>query len=167
MEAWKKALPGKSVEVVKATGVIDGVQPEELRNKVYDQPFDEKKKSDDSFLEEEVLETVDDSTKVIYQAYSAPWPVSNRDLVILRSKREENGTYYQIDISTTNAKKPDPTGSYVRADLIGCYKYEPCEEGTKATYLVFMDPMGMVPAFVVNSNTGKVPKRVEAFREMK
>ena len=166
IKAWKRSLPGKSVEVVKATGVVDGVQPGELNDKVFNQPYEEKKKADDSFIAEELLETVDDNSKILYQAYSAPWPVSNRDLVLLRSKWEEDGVHYQVDISTKHASKPDPVGSNVRADLIGCYRYAPHDKGTEATYMVFMDPMGNIPGFVVNANVGKVPARVEAFRKM-
>jgi hypothetical protein len=107
-----------------------------LLEKVFNQTFEEKKKGDDSFLNEEILEAVSDEVKVLYQLYAVPWPLSNRDLVILRSKWEEDGTFYQVDISTKHDKKPDPTGSNVRADLLGCYKYEPIENGTRATYVV-------------------------------
>lgn len=164
--ATKRTLPGKSVEIVKASGLVPGIEPRTLRDLVYEQSFEEKKAADSSFLEEQVLEVVDANSKVLYQAYSAPWPVSNRDLVLLRSKWEENGTFYQVDISVSHPKKPNPTGSNVRADLIGCYKYEPADKGCTATYCVYMDPCGNIPSFVVNSNTGKVPARVEAFRKM-
>ena len=94
--AHKKLLEGKSVEMVRAEGLVEGAQAEALRDRVFNQSFEEKKKGDDSFLEEEILEEVDGNTRVLYQAYSAPWPLSNRDLVMLRSKWEENGVFYQV-----------------------------------------------------------------------
>ena len=94
--AHKKLLDGKSVEMVRAEGLVEGAQAEALRDRVFNQSFEEKKKGDESFLEEEILEEVDDNTRVLYQAYSAPWPLSNRDLVMLRSKWEENGVFYQV-----------------------------------------------------------------------
>lgn len=142
---------------MRAEGVVEGTTPQALFDLVYNQSFAEKKKSDDSMLADEVVESLNgDALRIVYQAYSAPWPVSSRDLLLNRSKVEESGVFWQVDVSTKHAKKPNPSGSYVRADLIGAYRYAPHEKGVYVTYIVFMDPMGNIPGFVVNGNMGKV-----------
>ena len=167
VKAQKKTLPGKGVEMVRAEGIIEGVAPAALFDLVFNQTFADKKKSDDSMQADEVVEEVEGGAlRIVYQAYSAPWPVSGRDLLLNRSHVEEGGVHWHVDVSTKHAKKPDPQGSYVRADLLGAYRYAPHEQGTHVTYVVFMDPMGNIPSFLVNGNMGKVPARVESFRHM-
>ncbi len=166
VKASKKALPGKGVEIVRSDGVIEGVTPATLCDLVMNQSFEDKKKADASMLADEVVEQIDEALRVVYQAYSAPWPVSGRDLLLNRSRVEEDGVFWHVDVSTKHAKKPDPQGSYVRADLIGAYRYAPHDKGTAVTYVVFMDPMGNIPSFLVNAQMGKVPARVESFRQL-
>jgi hypothetical protein len=166
VKAQKKTLPGKSVEIVRSDGLVEGVAPAVLCDWVMNQSFDDKKKSDASMQADEVVEEVGD-VRIVYQAYSAPWPVSGRDLLLNRSRVVEGNVYWHVDVSTKHAKKPDPQGSYVRADLIGAYRYAPHEKGTFVTYVVFMDPMGNIPSFLVNGQMGKVPARVEGFRQLK
>ncbi len=86
IKAEKKALPGKSVEIARAEGVVENVTPETLFNLVFNQTFEEKKKSDDSMLADEIVESINDDIRIVYQAYSAPWPVSGRDILLNRSK---------------------------------------------------------------------------------
>ena len=73
----------------------------------------------------------------------------------------------QWDVSTTTEKQPEKSG-FVRAKVIaGGYVYKPISDNQcEATYLIQMDPGGSIPAMVVNANTGKVPKRIQEFREI-
>jgi hypothetical protein len=105
--------------------------------------------------------------KIVYQAYKLPWPLSNRDLVMIRAAFEEDGVFYQIDVSANHADRPADYKGNVRADLISCYRYEPSDNGCTATYCVFMDPRGNIPTAVLNSSSAKVAARVQAFRSVK
>ncbi len=165
VQAWKKAVEGTSVEMIKATGLVPGADAAALCDRIFSQTYAEKAKEDPSFIAEEVL-LEEGPSKVMYQVYSAPWPVSNRDLVFRRTKVVENGVHMQIDFSETHPSKPDPVASNVRAHLMSVYRYEPAEGGCIATWMVLMDPRGSVPAFVVNASSSKVPTRISGMKKL-
>ncbi len=172
VNGWKKAIPGSSVEMIKAECLLKGVNAEAIWNRVFTQTFEEKHKADAALLCEETIEQFGENSKVMYQAYHAPWyacdfvclvfirvclcasyivtlmfrsrPVSTRDMVFRRTRLVKDGVYYQVDISESNAKKPDPLNGYVRAMLMASYRYTPVAEGTLCTYVVHMDPKGIL-----------------------
>lgn len=53
---------------------------------MFNQTFEDKKKGDDSLVADEIVEQLSPDVRVIYQAYSLPWPLSGRDILLNRSK---------------------------------------------------------------------------------
>eukprot|EP01091_Cochliopodium_minus_P013193 TRINITY_DN418_c0_g1_i1.p2 TRINITY_DN418_c0_g1~~TRINITY_DN418_c0_g1_i1.p2 ORF type:complete len:225 (+),score=78.64 TRINITY_DN418_c0_g1_i1:49-675(+) len=170
IESWEKLTTESPIKIIKATGTLK-CSAEKMFNKIWNQTYEEKKKGDDSLLEDTILEKIDDNTLIKYQGYKATWPVSNRDFLFLRSKFEENGAIYQVDVSIEHSSKSVEQTSkngYVRAKLIvSGYVYVPkgnneCE----ATHIVLMDPSGNVPTILVNSNTSKIAKKIKEFQDI-
>ncbi|MBN1612424.1 MAG: hypothetical protein JW940_37685 [Polyangiaceae bacterium] len=98
-----------------------------------------------------VLEQRSQSESVIYQHYSMPFPVSDRDYVYYGRATRNRAGGVTIDLrSVTHPKAPPTVG--VRAKLMfGRYVLLP--KGPSATYVVVemhTDPMGSIPSWLVN-----------------
>lgn len=93
----------------------------------------------------------EDAFKVIYMEMKAPWPVSNRDFVIVSRRRIEENVAY-IATKSCNYPKPE-VNKVVRAELfIGGYILERIDANTtRVTYLSDSDSKGNIPAMVKNS----------------
>lgn len=85
----------------------------------------------------------------------APWPVSNRDFVIVSRRRIEENVAY-IATKSCNYPKPE-VNKIVRAELfIGGYILERIDANTtRVTYISDSDSKGSIPAMVKNSVSAK------------
>jgi hypothetical protein len=76
-------------------------------------------------------------------------------------------TYAQIGLTCDTGRPPRP--GYVRADLTGALNlYEPVGEDTSRThvsYVMMLNPMGSVPAAIVNAILGRRTEIWEKFKE--
>jgi len=170
IQSYEKLTDESPIKIIKATGKLN-CSAEKIFHKIWDQTYEEKKKTDDSLLKDAVLEKIDDHTIITYQSYKAPWPVSSRDFLFLRSKVVEDGNIYQVDVSIEHNSKPVETttkNGFVRAKLIvSGYVYVPKGDNEcEATHIVLMDPCGNIPSFLVNSNTAKIPKKIKEFQDL-
>lgn len=101
----------------------------------------------------DIEEKVDALTAVVYFINGAPWPVSDRDAVILTAMSQDPETLVlRADISTVNDLIPE-YDDYVRIPhMEGFWQFEPKEEGmVLITYQVHADPGGSLPSWLANS----------------
>jgi len=103
-----------------------------------------------------VLKREGDSV-VAYQRISAPL-TSNRDYTVRvrwSSKAVEGGTSYLSKWETENALGPPEKSGVVRVKLCeGSWLLEPISpNATRATYMVYTDSGGMIPAFIKNTGS--------------
>jgi len=166
--SYSKLLPGTSVNIVKARGKVP-CAAEKVHLKMWFETEEEKKKDDENQLAHQVLENYgnndgkDGDMNVIYQLYALPWPLSNRDMVLLRGVRvAEDGTIYNISVSIEHPKDPKPS-KVVRASITNtAYVFKPISDSEcELTYIVCMDPMGSIPKWLVSQNISKCALRVE------
>jgi ribosome-associated toxin RatA of RatAB toxin-antitoxin module len=92
-----------------------------------------------------------------YQRISAPL-VSDRDYTLrvrTTSKKVEQGTTYLSRWETANAHGPPEKGGVVRVKLCeGAWLLEPLgPNATRATYSVYTDSGGVIPAFIKNTGS--------------
>jgi len=113
---------------------------------------------DKNTLEWKEVEVLDKDTKVMYILQDLPWPVWDRDVVFVQKIIEEDNKLYQIIKSVEHPKAPELPKKYVRCKVhITGYVFEPAEPGEKldtatstiCTRIVHADPMGSIPAWVV------------------
>lgn len=103
-----------------------------------------------------VLKRESDSV-LIYQRISAPL-VSDRDYILrvrTTSKKVEGGTSYLSRWETENAPAPAERKGIVRVKLCeGSWLLEPSgPNATRATYSVYTDSGGVIPAFIKNTGS--------------
>jgi hypothetical protein len=101
----------------------------------------------------EVLEQVGPLTAVVYFLNGAPWPVSDRDAVIMSSMSQDPETLViTTKITMVNDLVPEHE-DYVRIPhMTGFWKFEPKEDGqVLITYQVHANPGGSLPNWLANS----------------
>lgn len=101
-----------------------------------------------------VQESADE--RVTYEQITPPI-VSNRDYVV-RARRLVEGASCRMTFEAANELGPRSPDGWVRVSkLRGYWLFEPVEGGkTKLTYVVFTDPGGSIPAFLVEGNRKKL-----------
>lgn len=101
-----------------------------------------------------VQESADE--RVTYDQITPPI-VSNRDYVV-RAKRIVEGASCRMTFEAANELGPKSPDGWVRVSkLRGYWLFEPADGGkTRLTYVVFTDPGGSIPAFLVEGNRKKL-----------
>ena len=101
-----------------------------------------------------VQESADE--RVTYEQITPPI-VSNRDYVV-RARRLMEGQACRMTFEAANELGPKPPDGWVRVSkLKGHWLFEPLEGGkTRLTYVVFTDPGGSIPPFLVEGNRRKL-----------
>lgn len=94
--------------------------------------------------------------RVTYEQITPPI-VSNRDYVV-RARRILEGPSCRMTFEAANELGPKVPDGWVRVTkLRGYWLFEPLEGGkTKLTYVVFSDPGGSLPPFMVEGNRRKL-----------
>lgn len=110
------------------------------------------KKYDPNIVKYEVVQNIDDNTRICHQINSLPWPIWPRELVFLQSKVvEPDGTYiYMYSLDTE--KVPKQTDKYVRATInISAFAFKAQQNNTLVYRLGHIDPAGMIPTAIINN----------------
>lgn len=76
--------------------------------------------------------------------------VSDRDYAMTQRRWMENGACH-IRFWVTNERAPEPPKGFVRMEKMwGAWDFVPSEQGTQVTYVLFSDPAGSIPSFLVH-----------------
>jgi|TARA_B110000495_G_scaffold81886_1_gene70382 hypothetical protein len=107
----------------------------------------------DLMLEHSVVRTIDEGSNLIYESYGLPWPISDRDyLMIERYTYDGTTKVFTIDYeSVTDPAKP-VSSKFVRAVAYRTFwRLEQVGPGrTKVEVEVFTDPKGVLPSWLIN-----------------
>jgi hypothetical protein len=161
-----KTCPGSSVNCARAVGPVKG-KPEELIEKLWAFRKAEWQKWSDDVEEWNIIDEVDENTRVVYQVNKLPWPIWNRDACFAQAKGEDSGVHYLISFSVEHEKAPRQDQKYVRASvIIGVYAFEADGDVTKATRIIHLDPAGNIPSSLVNSKTSSVFQVIEQLNSL-
>jgi hypothetical protein len=101
----------------------------------------------------EVIEQIDHLSAVVYFINGAPWPVSDRDAVVMSvMSQDPESLVLKAEISVVNDLLPE-NDDYVRIPhMQGFWLFEPAEKGqTLITYQVHANPGGSLPGWLANS----------------
>ncbi len=148
VEVYEKERPGSSLVAFKGVTVMEAPL-EKVLWVLADN--DHRTEWVDLCTESRVLERTSDTECVIYQRYSLPWYLSDRDYVYrARATRDLDGTVRLLLASCEHPDAPETVG--VRARLIeSSYVLTPLgERRTRVEVEIHTDPMGMVPDALVN-----------------
>jgi hypothetical protein len=149
-------VPERALPILRSTTTIDGTASELLAwirdVSTYTQWMHDCK-------EARLLDR-DGNAILLYNRIEAPWPVSDRD-VVLRSElvRLPHAGSARVEFRSTDAISYAPDASVVRMPhLIGHYALEPDPNGgTRIEYQVDSDPGGSLPDWLVRRTTLALP----------
>lgn len=159
---------GTDVKEVKAVGTIDA-PPQQVFRVLGDY---ERYKEIMPYTDESKVVATEQGGKVthFYSLINAPF-VSKRDytLRIVDVSDWKDGAGYLKSQWTSSTKGPAPKDGVVRVKHNdGSWTLEPIDGGkkTRATYLLFTDPGGALPTFIVNkANSSAIPDIFQALRK--
>ena len=141
----KVAADGK--QIIRSIGTINHT-PEEVCAFIWDNS--QKQRWDGMLAESTVVKNFNEKFKILYERFTAPWPVSHRDFVFAcKIIDREDGIL--LVAKSMDAGVPEKSG-VVRGEVTtsGFYLKRADAGATLVTYLVSVDPKGMLPGFIVN-----------------
>lgn len=135
-----------SLELIKAVGMINYL-PEDVSEYLLD--LSHKKDWDEMLLESKTLYDYGD-VKILHETFKAPWPVSARDFVFV-IKKIVKGDDVMFVARSVDVGVPEQEG-VVRGECktSGFYLKNVEDIATEMTYIVSVDPKGMIPTAIVN-----------------
>ena len=174
-EEWKLAKDKNGIKVFtrksassalkdsKVEGEINAT-PEEIAGVLMDFP---------SYVEwvptciaSETLKQVNENEVYYYSEYKAPWPVANRDLVILCKKEIGEDGSIVLQLSGAAEFIPEKSKKIRIPEFSGYWKLQPVSDSTTfATNQFHTDPGGKVPAWL--ANTSSVDNPFKTFSSLK
>lgn len=148
IEVFRREVPGSPLVAFKGVTTIDAPL-----DKILWVLVDNEHKTEwvDMCSESRVLEQVNEHEFVIYQRFSLPWYLSDRDYVYSgRAVREADGSVRLLLQSCEHPDAPETVG--VRGRLVeSCYVLMPLGPNrTRLSVEIQTDPCGMVPDWLVN-----------------
>jgi len=158
---------GTDVKELKAVGLIDA--PPEVVFRVLSD-YDRYREVMPYTEESKVVATEEGKVVHFYTVIDAP-VVSKRDytLRIVDESEWKGGHGYLKSRWTPSDKGPAPKEGVVRVKSNdGSWTLEPIDDGarTRATYLLYTDPGGSLPTFLINkANSSTIPDIYEALRK--
>lgn len=109
--------------------------------------------------EVQTLKAVDPRTHLFYTRTHAPWPVSDRDMVIKRLiKVLDPGREFRVEMSCVTGQRPETKRVIRVSDCASHFLLRSAGEGrTYAEYQVSIDPAGSLPAWLVRWASKNIP----------
>ncbi|OMJ81839.1 hypothetical protein SteCoe_17602 [Stentor coeruleus] len=134
--------------MTKSVGVIRK-SPQEIRDLLW--TYNRKKEWDESLDHIYVVHQFSDDFRILYQRFTAPWPVSYRDFVFATKYMDTPEGILLIGQSV-NAGVAEVQGVVRGEVLTSAYFLKKLNDtNTEVTYMAGVDPKGSIPTFVVNA----------------
>eukprot|EP01130_Rhizamoeba_saxonica_P000700 TRINITY_DN10637_c0_g1_i1.p1 TRINITY_DN10637_c0_g1~~TRINITY_DN10637_c0_g1_i1.p1 ORF type:complete len:198 (+),score=40.70 TRINITY_DN10637_c0_g1_i1:58-651(+) len=143
-------LPSDPIDIFRGTAMVD-YNNVELANLFYGLGADEWNKFDENTTSFEVREEYETGSRLVWQTHHLPWPLWDRDFLLMNKRFEEDGVVYLI-YRSAGIEEPELAKKYQRG-VIHCagFAFFPVTETTcRVERIVNTDPMGNIPSKVVN-----------------
>jgi len=138
--------------VLKCVGVVK-TTPEKLLDLFTDSPLEIRKKVTPNLSKYEIVKEFEPNIHLLHYVYKAPFPVKSRDFCLKRFVHRYGENILVCGISIEDDDLP-PLKKYIRGEIMmsGYYFESISEEETKVTSIVYVDPKGWIPNFVVKAS---------------
>jgi len=169
IKVFSKSEPNSSIECTKGIAILPG-SPKDVLALVTTTDLQNRKQWDKDLVDIKLIERIDDKLAVYWAAYNAPFPVKNRDFVILISiEAQDDGSYIAFATSINySAVKENP--SYVRAvNVTSATVIRPVEGNPNQSKVIRMnqvDPKGMIPYMIVNAGKTRPALVIQEMRRI-
>lgn len=157
-------VPGSDVTCVRARMVLKNVNYDKLLQELYNPTYEQRVQVYDELLAHNVTNEIDRKIVVAHSHYKAPFPVTNRDFLALRTYQEKEEGTHLIAVQSINDKEiPHESGSVRGTSNCGVLLV-PNYAGVKGDVLCVtvdhIDPKGSVPNFVIRMYKQKASDRL-------
>ncbi len=113
-------------------------------------------------IEARVVKKYSEEDLLVYNVTRAPWPVSNRDVVV-RSRGGvdvKSGKVSIIFSAVKDSPVPERSGVVRMTDLLGQWHLKKTgDDKTEVTYIMRANPAGNIPASIANMTSKAIPFR--------
>jgi len=162
---WSKNFAANPINCFKVQGTIQA-KPQQLADMMWGWRKEEWQRFAPDIDTWEIIEEVDDNTRILRQVNKLTWPLSNRDMCLAAGRITEGDTHALVFRSTINEKVP-ANSSNVRANVIlSAFIFTPDGDNTKLTRIIHVNPEGNIPTSVVNMNAKATHAVVQTFRQL-
>eukprot|EP01121_Diplochlamys_sp_Union-15-3_P011315 TRINITY_DN3264_c0_g1_i7.p1 TRINITY_DN3264_c0_g1~~TRINITY_DN3264_c0_g1_i7.p1 ORF type:complete len:158 (-),score=17.60 TRINITY_DN3264_c0_g1_i7:10-483(-) len=115
---------------------------------------------DKYYMSNSPVEKFDDDHSIVNYRYKFPFPLTNRDFVVLEVNKKVDTNYVALARSVNSSACP-VNKSFVRGEiLVSGYFIKSVPESptqSKVSFLMQCDPKGMLPTFLVNMDAPNAP----------
>lgn len=156
------SIPRDGPQIVKVVGHID--RPAHVvRDYFWD--VTNKKKWDETNKHTNIVKTFTPHLRIVHEETNAPWPVSNRDVVVAQCCVERDDGFL-IAQKSIDGVVPEASG-VVRAEslLFGMLLQRETDSRTRFTLIGSLDPKGSIPNMVVKKMIKKQLDKMVAFKK--
>jgi len=147
ISSYSTEIPGSKLVAVKGDAIING-----SAEKVYAVLINDEHLKDwvDRLKVSKVLEDISDKEDVMYQEYSLPWPLKNRDFVFRGKVYRDIEGKVHLEVKSEDHPNAPPTAG-VRGETFGKYIITPLGKSQcKLEVEIFSDPKGKIPKWLIN-----------------
>lgn len=157
VDIYAKSILGSDLLAFKAEGIVEmpyGKALALLRDVEASAAWDE------SLIKKVTIKDISDIEAITYSIVDMPWPLKDRDMVLVNKLEYDKETKELVVIShsVTDDKYP-PNGDHVRANLrFANMRFLPLEDGkSKLQMEIHVDPKGSIPDWVINMVQKNMP----------
>jgi len=120
---------------------------------------------DSMFKEGRNVHEFTEHSRLVYEQFTAPWPVSNRDFLLANYVQHTAEFSVSVNFSVEHPSVP-PVRGVVRAhtEVGGFICRKLGERETRVTFVLCMDPRGAIPQAIVNASQKKQAQKISKIR---
>lgn len=165
----RKFLKGSKIACFKSNGLIKAGM-DELVDFIWN-TFDSKEnmlKNDQSIMEYDVIENIDDNNRICRQINSLPWPIRSREFVFMQTKViDEERTYVLMFSVDYDGKIPKTPNWCVKATInISGFVFEQEKDSCMVHRLAHINPAGFIPIPIINNYSDKTMLMIKKMKEI-
>jgi ribosome-associated toxin RatA of RatAB toxin-antitoxin module len=99
-----------------------------------------------------VLKEVNDAEAICYQNVVAPWPINNRDIILIVTVQQDEATKIVFLNSVSQPEYIPKVDNHVRVlEFKASWKLTPLQNGiVNCEYQLLFDPGGNIPSWIIN-----------------
>jgi hypothetical protein len=159
-----RSMPNSNVQMIRYTRTFDDVGKfHDFVEELYDSSLEKKQEIYVDMLENKMLHHVDDNNHVVLSQFKAPFPTTNREFVMLKSRDVlDDGSHLITSRSINFAEVPFSSGFVRGAGKTGML-ITPLhtEDKIRVTKIDYVNPKGWIPSFILNWVKGKSIENID------
>ncbi len=145
-------MPGSDINAIRTSCVLRNVNIHKVIKCIFAPSFEERKAIYDKLVSYESIEDVRPEIVVARSRFSAPFGITPREFLMMRSLGQLEDSTYVISVRSINRQDVPFDPNYVRGVSNSDIYLFPIDE-TRDVRVVscdFVDPRGWIPTYVVN-----------------